>query len=123
MVNNTSIAFMIPHLINSISPGHKADTRGELLPSKNNLNAVFRSLHEVTCGLSCTAQSAEVTRPKSTDPRVPSHPPLPSPPYGPDGIKSWALCSFQSCFLCTGQNDPSPWNRGTSVLPTKSNDG
>lgn len=63
-----------------------------------------------------TAQSAEVTSPKPTDPMAPSHP-LPSPPSGPDGIKSWGGVSFQS-LLCPGQEHPSPWSQGTSILPT-----
>lgn len=128
-MTNTPIAFMNTLFNNSVFPSHieayEADVKGEhfLLPwNNNNLNSVFWPLHKVTCGLSCTAQSAQVTRPKSTDPMVPLHP-LPSPPYGPDGIKSWGLVSFQSRYLCTGQNDLSLWNQGTSILPAKSNDG
>lgn len=128
MCIDTPIAFMNTHFSNSVFPSHKeahkTDVKGEHFLSlwKNNLNSGFWSLHKVTCGPSCTAQAAQVTRPKSTDPMVPLHP-LPSPPYGPDGIKSWGLVSFQSRYLCTGQNDLSPWIQGTSILPTKSNDG
>lgn len=73
-------------------------------------------------GLPCADQSAQGTRPKAASPLVPPYP-LPSPPYGPDGIKSSGLVSLQSCYLCSGQNGLSPRNQRTSVLPAKSNAG